>query len=150
MGTDRSDIAGESDGPAVGAPSRWVLVVAQDLIHRMHLFRLVERGGHHATVADDPTHALELVATEPFDLMLLGDSIPDRWREQLLQGVGGNGDRAHLPVLVLRRADQHGRDEQWIDMGAEACVPWPLDARKLAEWVLSTRPRVPLEAPCDR
>jgi hypothetical protein len=68
----------------VAEESFWALVVMCDAVRRMALFRRVEWAGHRATVADTVRAALDMLATEPFDLVLLDASIAPPESDELL------------------------------------------------------------------
>jgi CheY-like chemotaxis protein len=75
----------------------WMLVVAGDAVRRMVLFRLLEREGLRATVADDGQAALEMLRTEPFDLVLIDPSSPLLDPAAILTEIRADPIRAHSP-----------------------------------------------------
>lgn len=70
-----------------------------DAAERMFLFRVIERLGHRATVVGDVPAALELLAVEPYDLVLVGVDVTQRDELAAL---------ASAPVAALDRHDDQG------------------------------------------
>src|SRR5258708_2044880 len=87
----------------------WMLVVAGDAVRRMVLFRLLEREGLRATVADDGQAALEMLRTEPFDLVLIDPSSPLLDPAAIVAEIRADPILRGLPVLVFTEpTDHHG------------------------------------------
>lgn len=101
----------------------WVLVVADDAVRRMALFRLLEWAGHRATVVDTGRAALAMLATEPFDLVLLDASMPERDGYEILHQIRVDPQLGRLPVLML--ASKSAEAGPWIEMGADDVLTEP-------------------------
>lgn len=101
----------------------WGLVVADDAVRRMALFRLLEWAGHRATVVDTGRAALAMLATEPFDLVLLDASMPERDACEILHQIRVDPKLGRLPLLVL--ASEAAEAGPWIEMGADDVLTEP-------------------------
>src|SRR5919109_549514 len=95
-------------GGDVTAPSGWVLVVDDDAADRMALFRLLERAGHHGTVADGGQAALELLRAETFDLVLLDLLMPGPDGFAVLEAMKGDRWLPAVPVIAITALDDPG------------------------------------------
>ena len=94
-----------------------------DAERRMTLFRLLEWAGHRATVVDTPRGMLEMLETEPFDLVLL-DASPALDGYDVLRHIRMDPKLYGLPVLMV--ASQGGAgDVAWIDTGADGILAEP-------------------------
>ena len=58
-------------------PVAHVLVVEDDALNQLIVCRLLGHGGYEATAANDGAQALELVASQAFDLVLMDWQMPD-------------------------------------------------------------------------
>lgn len=126
--------SGQSRRRGNGAPRRdmttqpaWVLVVDDDPTDRLLLFRLLEREGHHATVADNGRTALELLRSEPFDLVLLDLLMPDVDGYGVLQAMKSDGRLAAIPVIMISGVDELDAVVRCIQLGADDYVDKPVD-----------------------
>jgi CheY-like chemotaxis protein len=108
----------------------WVLVVVDDAGEGLSIFRLVERAGHHATVAGDGGSALALLREEPFDVVLLdvGLADPDHDGSGVVGAITGEAGRRHIPVIAMSRNDDGDDAGRAIELGAHARLPKPIDA----------------------
>ena len=120
-------------GAAVSrAPSR-VLVVDDDEALRDILVRMVQRLGHTASTAADGDEAVEELAVEHYDFMLLDLTMPRMSGEDVLRWLGEHPERAPgLRVVVVSGlgGDTPGDLEE---LGAYAVVPKPLRVAQLRE-----------------
>jgi CheY-like chemotaxis protein len=116
---------------AVHEPTGWILVVDDDATDRMILFRLLERGGHHATVANDGQAALDLLRTDPFDLVLLDLLMPDPDGYAVLEQIKTDPRLAHIPVLVISGVEGTHDIVRCLQLGAEDYISKPIDPHVL-------------------
>src|SRR5688572_23529748 len=105
----------------------WVLVVDDDQHDCMAAFRLLEREGHHATVADNPSAALRLLAAEPYDLVLLDLAPPAPDRYALLAAIKDDERLRHVPVIATGPASEAGAVARCLELGAEDYLPKPFE-----------------------
>jgi len=105
----------------------WMLVVDDDATDRMALFRLLERDGHHATVADNGHAALDLLREEPYDLVLLDLLMPDPDGYAVLETMKSDGQLRNIPVIVVTALDERDGVVRCLELGADDYVPKPFD-----------------------
>jgi two-component system cell cycle response regulator len=111
----------------VSAPPAWVLVVDDDATDRLVLFRLLERFGHHATVAEDGRRALELLRAEPFDLVLLDLMMPDSDGYAVLEAMKDDSRLRAIPVIMTSAVDRLDAVVRCIELGADDYLDKPVD-----------------------
>jgi sigma-B regulation protein RsbU (phosphoserine phosphatase) len=103
-----------------------VLVVDDNEVNRDMLARRLERHGCVVSCAENGIRALEKIAAEPFDLVLLDVMMPELDGEATLQRIKGNAAR-NLPVIMISALDDLERVVRCIEMGAEDYLPKPFD-----------------------
>lgn len=109
-----------------------VLVVDDNEANRDLLARRVRRQGHTVTVAEDGIKALELMAQEPFDLVLLDIMMPKMNGYQVLEHLKNDSNLRHIPVIVISAVDDINSVVECIELGAEDYLPKPFNAVLLA------------------
>jgi CheY-like chemotaxis protein len=105
-------------------PAR-VLLAEDNLVNQRLAVRLLEKFGHHVTVAGNGRKALDLWEREPFDLVLMDVQMPEmdgltattmlRQREQQTG--------THLPVIAMTAHAMQGDRERCLAAGMETTLP---------------------------
>ncbi len=140
------NLAVESAAPEDSAAARGtgpleqaaVLVVDDSRSMRLALIRsLNELGFRNITEATNGRHALELVLTKPFDLMLLDMEMPEMNGMELLVALKANPELSGLPVIVISGAEQIENAVKCIEAGAEDFLPKPFSPTLLRARVTS-------------
>jgi adenylate cyclase len=135
--------AGTLDLPGETAPSRpaapqpavspsvqaaRLLVVDDDEANRDMLSRRLERLGFSVALAEDGRAALDRIAAEPFDLVLLDVVMPVLDGYGVLLHLKADDTLRHIPVIVLSASDELDSAVRCIELGAEDYLPKPVDA----------------------
>ncbi len=104
----------------------WVLVVENEPAERMTLFRLVERSGHHATATDCSPRAIDLLCSEPFDLLLIG--VPHgSSQSDVLEVISQHAALQETPMIAIADGNDPNGTARAIHLGAEDYVTKPVD-----------------------
>jgi DNA-binding response OmpR family regulator len=111
----------------VSGAEGWMLVVDDDATDRMILFRLLERDGHRATVANNGAAALELLRSEPFDVVLLDLLMPEPDGYAVLAQIKADQRLAAVPVIVISGVDDTADVARCLALGADDYLPKPID-----------------------
>jgi two-component system KDP operon response regulator KdpE len=99
-----------------------VLLIEDDPAVLHMLQATVEYGGFTAEQASSASEALDRLASQPFDSVLLDLGLPDVEGRQLIQEIRRRSD---IPILVVSgRVDERTRVEA-LDAGADDFVPKP-------------------------
>src|SRR5437588_12815748 len=104
-----------------------LLVVDDDELNRDMLSRRLLRKGYRVSVACDGPAALDLVAKQPFDLVLLDIMMPGLSGLEVLKILRDEHPPARLPVIMVTARDQSEDIVQALQLGANDYVTKPLD-----------------------
>jgi adenylate cyclase len=103
------------------------LVVDDDAMNRMVLQRSLEREGHMVRVATDGRAALELLRSEPFDVVLLDVLMPEMDGFELLELIESDDELRETPVIMISALEDMASVVRCIELGAEDYLPKPFD-----------------------
>ena len=84
----------------VDAPGH-LLIVDDNKVNRLLLSRNVEMLGHNASVAENGRIAMEMLASQTFDLLLLDIEMPVKDGIQTLREIRKSGRYGDLPVIMV-------------------------------------------------
>lgn len=104
-----------------------LLVVDDNEANRDMLARRLARLGYTVALAEDGRLALERIAAEPFDLVLLDIMMPELDGYEVLRRLKADDVLRHLPVIVLSASDDMASAVRCIELGAEDYLPKPFD-----------------------
>jgi CheY-like chemotaxis protein len=104
-----------------------LLVVDDNEVNRDILSRHLERQGHTVTMAEDGCHALEMVKTHFFDLVLLDIVMPQMNGYQVLEQLKRDDTWRDIPVIMISALDEIDSVVRCIQLGAEDYLPKPFD-----------------------
>lgn len=126
------------DLPA-GTPREGVILVVDDLEqNRAVLARLISRLGYTVRLADNGQGALDFVAANATDLILLDILMPGLDGIEVLQRLKANPATQHIPVIMLSSADQIATVVQCIKLGADDFLPKPFNTTLLVARIESS------------
>ena len=111
-----------------------VLVVEDNVVNQQLAINLLQRWGHQATLAEDGRQALEVLAKEQFDLVLMDMQMPvmggleatRRYRQQEAPGQ-------HLPIIAMTANALQGDREQCLAAGMDDYLSKPVRAADLQQ-----------------
>ena len=104
-----------------------ILVVDDYVMNRMKLSHFLRQQGHEVTLAENGKQAVERLASEAFDLMLLDIEMPEMDGYQVLEYMKQHDLLRNLPVIVISASEEMERVITCITMGAEDYLPKPFD-----------------------
>ncbi len=120
--------------PEGGADRPLKILLAEDnLVNQRLAVRLLQKKGHRVTVAGNGQEALDAVAREPFDVVLMDVQMPvlggleatQRLREQ------ERDTGKHLPVVAMTAHAMKGDRERCLAVGMDEYVTKPIQATEL-------------------
>ena len=115
-------------GPAREAlQSSRILVVDDNASNRDVLERRLKREGHNVVTAAGGAAALELVAAEDFDLILLDLIMPEMGGFEVLRRLKASGHSRDIPVIVISALDELDSVVRCIEAGAEDYLSKPFN-----------------------
>ena len=115
-----------ADPPDPGGPA-YVLVVDDNEPGRDVLARWLAVHGYRVAEAADGRQALDRIAREPFELVLLDVTMPGLDGLGVLEEVRRTRDRLDLPVVMVTAHGDGGDVVRALDLGANDYVTKPLD-----------------------
>ncbi len=107
-------------------PAR-LLVADDNKVNRLLLARSLQMQGHHATLAENGRVALELLRSQPFDLLLLDIEMPEMNGFEVLEHLKADAQLRDLPVIVTSSVEGVANIVRCIELGAEDYLPKPIN-----------------------
>jgi CheY-like chemotaxis protein len=112
----------------VTVPAR-ILVVDDNEDNRYTLIRRLGREGYgDVAVAADGREALDLVASRPFDLILLDIMMPEMNGYEVLERLKADDALRHIPVIMISAISELDSVVRCIELGAEDYLPKPFNS----------------------
>lgn len=115
-----------------------ILVVDDNESNRDLLARQLTRDGHTIALAANGTDALELVASRPFDLVLLDLMMPDISGYEVLLRMKAESGTRDIPVIMISALDEMDSIVRCIEAGAIDYLPKPFDRTLLHARIASS------------
>ncbi|HTP61981.1 MAG TPA: ATP-binding protein [Burkholderiales bacterium] len=116
------------------ARSLHVLVADDNPTNREVLSRILERGGHTATLVSDGERALDALETSHFDVALIDRNMPRLSGIETVQAIRLTaGARERLPVAMLSADVTPEAKRECLEAGADAFLSKPIEAARLLE-----------------
>jgi len=116
------------------ARSLHVLVADDNPTNREVLARILERGGHTATLVSDGEKALDALETSHFDVALIDRNMPRLSGVETVQAIRLTaGARERLPVAMLSADVTPEVKRECLEAGADAFLSKPIEAARLLE-----------------
>ena len=116
--------APESSSEAV---SGRLLVVDDNEMNRDLLSRRLRQQGHTVSVAENGRQALEKIAAEELDLVMLDIMMPELDGYQVLDKLRADGTLERLPVIMISAVTEIESVVRCIEMGATDYLPKPFN-----------------------
>lgn len=104
-----------------------LLIVDDNRVNRLLLSRCVELLGYQARVAENGRVAMELLGSEPFDLVLLDIEMPVMDGFEVLEAMKADPALSDLPVIVTSSVEGVENIVRCIDLGAEDYLSKPVN-----------------------
>ena len=104
-----------------------ILVVDDNRMNRLMLARALEKQGHRVAFAEHGRQALEMLAAQDFDLILLDIEMPEINGYQVLERLAADVHRRDLPVIMISAVEEIDSVVRCIEMGAEDYLTKPFN-----------------------
>ena len=112
---------------AAAIPSGTILVVDDNELNRDLLSRRLRRDGHIVVVAEHGRAALDRLAQQPFDLVLLDIMMPELTGYEVLEIMKGDVKLSHIPVVMITAATEEESIVRCLLLGADDHLPKPFN-----------------------
>jgi len=100
-------------------PAGSLLVVDDNRVNRLLLGRALEQLGHTVTFAENGRQALEALARQAADLVLLDIEMPEMDGYQTLAALAADPQLRHTPVVMMSSVEEVDSVARCIELGAE-------------------------------
>jgi two-component system sensor histidine kinase RpfC len=111
-----------------------VLVADDNPTNREVLGRILERGGHGATLVADGERALDALEATRYDAALIDRNMPRLSGLETVQAIRlTTGARERMPIIVLSADVTPEAKRECLEAGADAFLPKPIEAARLLE-----------------
>jgi CheY-like chemotaxis protein/predicted Ser/Thr protein kinase len=118
----------QSTDDVVVAPDAARILIVDDLEdNRAVLARRLVRQGYRVDLAENGRVALERLASEQFDLVLLDVMMPEIDGFQVLERMRADPDMRRIPVIMISALDDMSSVVRCIEFGAEDYLAKPFD-----------------------
>lgn len=114
-------------GPGAGRMTGRILVVDDNAPNRDVLSRRLERRGLTTRLAEDGCVALDCLAEESFDLVLLDVMMPRKDGYETLLAMKQDESLRNIPVIMISALDEMDTVIRCIEAGAEDYLPKPFN-----------------------
>ena len=120
----------KASGLAQVLPSLTVLVVDDNEVNQLYMQHLLRKNGHTPIPAVDGRQALDAVAAQPVDCILMDIQLPDMdgmaVTKAIRAGAGGATNPPHVPILALTAYAMPGDRQRCLAAGMDAHVAKPV------------------------
>lgn len=118
-------------------PPLRVLLTEDSIVNQKLALGLLQKDGHHVTIANNGREALELVAREVFDVVLMDVQMPE------LDGLSAtrmireaeHGTNRHIPIIAMTAHAMTGDRENCLAAGMDDYVSKPVRSALLFETI---------------
>jgi signal transduction histidine kinase/DNA-binding response OmpR family regulator len=116
-----------------------ILLAEDNRVNQIVATRMVEKMGHSVVVAGNGQLALLLLATQPFDLVLMDVQMPEMDGLTAARKIRGSEQSTpfHLPIIAMTAHAMKGDRERCIDAGMDGYVSKPMSGPLLEEEIAS-------------
>ena len=108
-----------------------VMVVDDNEMNRDMLSRRLERTGYNVLVASNGKEALDLLAAESVDLVLLDIMMPQMNGYEVLEHLKSDNDLKHIPVIMTTALDESDGITKCMALGAADYLTKPFNPVQL-------------------
>jgi CheY-like chemotaxis protein len=105
----------------------FVLIADDDAVNRLLLAHGLERDGHRVRAVADGLEAVEALASELFDCVLLDVLMPGMDGYQVLRHIRSEPKLRHTPVIMISALEDVESVVRCIELGADDYLPKPFD-----------------------
>ncbi len=112
-----------------------VLVVDDNLINNELVRFVLEAGGFEVDVAVDAARALELLAVQPPDLVLMDIQMPGMSGLELTRRLKSDAATRPIPVVAFTAYAMKGDEARLRDAGCDGYISKPIDVATFAQSV---------------
>jgi len=110
------------------------ILVAEDTpFNQKFIRRLLDRWGHRSVIVENGRKAIEALAREKFDLVLMDVQMPEMDGFEATQAIRAQeaASGTHVPIIAMTAHAMKGDRERCLEVGMDDYVPKPVSANTL-------------------
>jgi two-component system, sensor histidine kinase and response regulator len=117
------------------ANSLHILLAEDNRVNQIVATRMVEKMGHTVVVAENGRFALEQLATQRFDLVLMDVQMPEMDGLTATRNIRESERRTHLhlPIIAMTAHAMKGDRERCLEAGMDGYLTKPINSQRLEE-----------------
>jgi DNA-binding response OmpR family regulator len=104
-----------------------LLVVDDSKMTRVLLQRRLEQQGHRVMTAQGGRHALDLIAEQSFDVVLLDSMMPEMSGLEIVDSLRGRFSASELPIIMVTVKDESSHLIDALTRGVNDYITKPVD-----------------------
>src|SRR5512142_799124 len=104
-----------------------LLIVDDNKVNRLLLARTLEKLGHTMSFAENGRQALDMLHSQPFDLVILDVLMPELDGFQVLEQIVADPHLRSIPVVMASSSDELDTVVRCIEIGAEDYLHKPVN-----------------------
>ncbi|PCI42321.1 MAG: hypothetical protein COB46_00850 [Rhodospirillaceae bacterium] len=118
--------------PAINTGPQNLLLVEDGEINRMIIGEIMEKAGHSVTMAETGAQALELLAKNSFDCILLDIHLPDMTGLKVIRYIRSlDGEKSQTRTIAVTGDVTTESIEDYLTAGFDSVAPKPIDPHSL-------------------
>jgi signal transduction histidine kinase/DNA-binding response OmpR family regulator len=133
--TDRADNARVRPHPAAPTRSLRVLVAEDNVVNQKLAVALLEKLGHHVTIAPEGATAVKRVQDEAYDLVFMDVQMPHMSGYDATRAIRASESSAgrRIPIVAMTARATKGDRERCLAAGMDDYVSKPIQSRRIVE-----------------
>lgn len=104
-----------------------ILIVDDNKVNRILLGRGIEQDGHRIATAENGKQALDMLKSDPYDLVLLDIEMPEMNGYQVLEACLRDNELRNLPIIMTSSLDEIDAVVKCVELGAEDYLNKPVN-----------------------
>ncbi len=126
-----------------------ILLAEDNAVNQKLATRILEKQGHLAVVVNNGREALDALAREPFDVVLMDVQMPEMGGFEATMAIRERERRGggHVPIIAMTAHAMKGDRERCLEAGMDGYVSKPIRAQELYDAIAAVLPMKPLPPP---
>ncbi len=114
-----------------------LLLVEDNRVNQVLATRILEKQGHHVSVAGNGLEALAILKSNTFDLVLMDIEMPEMDGLEATRAIRKNESAGgkHLPIIAMTAHAMTGDRDKYLTAGMDDYISKPIDAKHLLEMI---------------
>jgi CheY-like chemotaxis protein len=122
-----------ASSPQRPGPSLRILLAEDNAVNQKLALRMLQKRGHTVVVANHGKEALDLIAQQYFDVVLMDVQMPQMGglEATAILRASEQGTGRHQPIIAMTAHAMKGDRERCLEAGMDGYVSKPIDSKEL-------------------